>query len=714
MDPQGNTRRSVPESKREVKRVRNQVAVRDKVRQDTSRNEKYVIRTPKSATEQTTVETEELQQTETTLSTRESVKQSVQTVKGKKQRFLTIRMWTNYLLSTLQKDRGKIPDNIGNRMLITNNMYVTRYYMSSVIHVTSLSLDTPVAWTGKLVKFLRAHNCDAVVDFTFKNQDFDVNLNESGMRNRISTWEKQLESPTASRKEREAAARCLYTRDIVQSGQKLMKTRIFITVRAKVGSQLSLAEGLVFKYLNSINANFVLVTGDLKEKLKYMFILADKHFKEVKDMKAIVNSNQTLAQMLPNSGAFNGSTGEYMGNDVMNGMQFMIDWSKITIGRNIYLVAPAGVGKTVFAANLCCSAVENGYAVCITDIKGNEFNNFINGTGGYIVSLRQNSSGYINSWKMNAHDTTDDSAVEYFRQRLELSKKQITILTGIVDAEELTALEELLDAFHVSLYLSLGVLDSNRNTWDATQNLNPFVIYERLLRYLTAEMQRKYGNVARKLINNLRMYMTEDGSRSHLFKQEFDYLSILKAPTLMFDFGMLDGAVEQKDSAIFKLKFLYMRKLNADYIAYKYRQGIKTFKVLEESQIAVQEPEIMRGYVEEFTLRRAQGQTTLLLGNSVSALVDNPLSKSLIENTRALLIGELAPKALDTVVEAFGLEDYRDYLQIHGSIPEYKNSFVFVNNMESKALMPILKLHLEKGKKYKLFTPVAQNTNSVI
>ena len=73
----------------------------------------------------------------------------------KREHFETIRMWVHYILSSIQKDRGKIPNNIGNRMMITNNMYITRYYLSSVIQVQTLGLDTPITLQSVLVRYLR-------------------------------------------------------------------------------------------------------------------------------------------------------------------------------------------------------------------------------------------------------------------------------------------------------------------------------------------------------------------------------------------------------------------------------------------------------------------------------------------------------------------------------------------------------------------------------
>lgn len=632
--------------------------------------------------------------------------------KGKKRHFLRTRMWIHYALSLFQKDRGKIPDNIQDRVMITNNVYITRYYMSSMIHVTALSLDTPFTLVGEITEYLRKNACDAIVDVTFKNTPFDIKLKDSGLLSRVNMWENTARAEDASDREKEVAARCLYTYEQARQHVPLMTTRIFITLRAKKGSQLTRAEKLTYAYLDSIGAEYNQITANLKSMLMFTSVIADYKDSSIKDVKSVITSEKTLSEMMPNSGSFNGSMGTYIGVNILNGSQFNFDWRAITIARNIYVCAPSGVGKTVLAINMCCSAAEDGYAVCIQDIKGNEFNNFINATGGYIVSLRQNSSGYINSWRMHKEDVREENAEAYFRQRVAFSKEQMIILSG-VKQELRNDLEELLDSFHEAMYIDLGVVPDNVNSWKATESLTPYDVYDRLIDYLTPEVISKYSSVSREILNSLKMAMSRNGSKSYIFANEFDYADILRSPTLMFDFGILEGTTTLDDPTLFKLKFLYMRKLNAEYVAYKYSHGIKTFKVLEESQIAVNDPDIMEGYVQEYTLRRAQGQTTLLLGNSVEALLDNTLSKPLIENTRGLFIGLLEKDARESVVEKFGLERYEEVLEEMTIDSRFNNSFLFINKMQARPAVPVVKVILDPDKKYKLFTPVAQS-NSMI
>lgn len=631
----------------------------------------------------------------------------------KKEYFLREKMWISYLLSMMQKDRGKIPENIGNKMLISNNMYITKSYMSSMIQIISLSLQTPQTLISEILQELRDKKSSAILDVTIKNENFDVQLQESGLLSRIDMWEKSMDSDIITDREKEMAARCLYTVDIAREGKRLMKSRIYLTIRHKVGSELTRAERLICNYLTGKGAVYRLIT-DVAVTLRYASLVSDYRDKTIKDVKTIVNSEQTLAQLLPNSSSWNDKKGHYLGVNILNNTQFLLDFEKITSARNLYILAPSGEGKTVLALNLVCSAVENKWAVCVQDIKGNEFTYFVQSTGGYIVSLRQMASGFINSFVMRKEDITDYNAETYFNARIAFSKKQMIILSGLIEEEHITDLEELLDEFLDSLYISLGVLPGNRNTWKATETLTPFNIYDSLVDYMTPAMQSKHSNIARRMLSAYRMYMSESGSKSYIFKTEFDYTAILRANTLMFDFGILEGQHNNVDPVLFRLRFAYMQNLNAEFISYKYSKGIKVLKILEESQIAVNDNEIMRGYVEEYTLRRAQGQTTIMLGNSISALTSNPISKPLIENVKGLLIGKLSRDAREEVIKTFDLENRRDVLETIGEDEEHDNTFLFVNNMQSNSLTALLKIILDKDKKYKLITPVAQQSNMTI
>lgn len=619
--------------------------------------------------------------------------------------FLRTKMWLSYIVSAVEKDRGRVPDNIGNRILVTNNLIVTKKGLTSYIFVEELSIETPVCLISDLTTVLRERGSNAIVDCVFKNEPYTVHLTDSGLKSRIAMWEKVINDEDARDIDKARAARCLYTVGIARSGEHLMKSRIFLAVHEETASKLTEAERIIYDYLTSIEAIATPVARDLVDVLKYVTIASGRRSKNIKNFRTVVTSPRTLAQMLPNSGSINDETGLYMGCNLDNYQPFRVDFEHISTGRNLYVLSSTGGGKTWWVINFCESAREAGWAVCIQDIKGNEFNSFIEATNGYVVSLRQLEPGYINSFIMHAEEATDETAEVYFKERIAFSKRQLTILSALTTSEEKADLDELLDEFFTSVYIKLGVLASNTATWVKTEELTPFRLFDMFKAYMTPTMIKKYERIARKVLSEFRMYFTKEGSKSYIFTKEFGYYDILKAPTLMFDFGLLDNAGQSVDPVLFKLKFEYMLKLNADFVAYKFKQGIKVLKVLEEAQIAVQDDDIIRGYVKEYTLGRAQGQTTVMIGNSISAFLENPVAAPLIENVKGLVLGSLNDSAKAAVAKAFDLEDVIDQVDIIGTSKEFENAFLFVNMMQPRAVTPLLKVHYRDGVSYKICEP---------
>lgn len=649
-------------------------------------------------------------------SLRSSVKSATKSYnadKPKKERLLWLKMWINYAVSLTMKDRGKIPDNIGDRILISNNMYITKLYMTTIVHVYELGQNTPVTLMEILCGALRDRGNKAIIDMTCKNSRYDFDPKNSGLQSRIRAWENNLDSEITSRRMRERSARCLYTVEVAQSGKMLKNTRMFLSIRAKDVQTLNNAEKIIYDTLGSMGCTYMPAHSNIKENLEYVSLIGNRTY-DLKSVVPVMTTNVILSQLVPNCGSFNDKKGYYLGQNVMNGSPYFMDTWSITVARNMYAVAPSGVGKTVLAINMAQSAYENGAACCFMDIKGNEYTNFINATNGYIVSLRATSTEYINSWYMRKEDTDPENAEAYFKSRVQFSKQQMIILSGIRDREKLLELEELLDEFHDSLYIKLGAIPQNMNSWAVTEQLNPYVVFDHFETYLTPQKRAQYS-FSKSTLGVLRMYMSATGSKSYVFKREFDYARILSSDTLSFDFGILQSAtVADIDADLFRLKFLYMSKLNGDFTTRKYAEGRRTFKVLEESQVV--SPEIMQMYVQEYTLRRSQNQDTLLLGNSVQALSDQATARALIENTRGLFIGELTLDARKIVTEQFGLQHLEDYIKIPGSSNKYKNCFVFINNMQKKSLYPVIQVQIRDGEngrpfQYKVNTPVKEKSS---
>lgn len=622
----------------------------------------------------------------------------------KKEHFLRTKMWISFLVSLTTRDRGTIPNNIGNNILITNNMYITKNFLSSVIMLVELSIETPVTLLAEtIMDELRKENSTAVVDFIIRNKGKNIDLNDAGLKSRIRLWEKSEDNPYLREADKKRAVRLLYTIDQVKEGQTLYDSRIFLTVRDKTGTELSAAESIIYKYLAKVGCIFRPINSNLSDYIDYISLISHKSNKRQKHYPAIVNSIKTLSQLLPNTHSVGDDKGIYCGINMINNTPFKIDFSTITMARNIYVITGSGGGKTALVLNMCASALENGMNVCVMDIKGNEFNSVVDAVGGATISLRETSDEYINTFKMIKEETTQDKCELYFKDRVSFSKFQMMTLSGVIDEEKSMQLEGFLDEFLNYMYTSIGVRADNINTWSNTLNLNPYVVYDIMSKYLNAAIKEKYRSIIPNITTNLRMYFSRDGSKSYIFSREFQYKNLLNRRAIRFDFGILAGSLY--DATIFKLKFAYMSYINGEYVTGNFNKDIMTFKVLEESQ-AVSE-DVIEAYSREYTLRRAQKQITMLLGNSVDALVRNPKAMPIIETTTALFIGKLNKSTADLVIKYFDIENKEGIIRYMSQSNKFLRHFLFINNMVDRAVTPIIKVQFDPNVKYKILTPKA-------
>lgn len=618
---------------------------------------------------------------------------------NKNEKFIIVKMWISFIVSLMAKDRGAIPKNIGNNILITNNMMITSSFMTSVIHIIELSPMTPITFiTEMIIHDLRKEDCKALVDFTIKNTVKNVNLGDQGLKSRINTWERSERNKYLLKKDRDRSSILLYTVDQIREGKDLFDSRTFLKVRAESGPELKTAEKIVFKTLARYGCIYNPINTSLNDVLEYALLISDMKTKRFKSLRAVVNSSRTLAQLLPNLHAPGSKLGIRCGINTINYSHYRLNLSNITMARNIYIIGPSGGGKTALALNMAASALEEGFNFCAMDVKGNEFNELVDAVGGATISLRESSTEYINTFKMLKEETNDEEAEIYFKTRLNFSKKQMLILSGLEATDLRMQLDGFLDEFMEYYYTAKGVKANNRNTWDNTLDSTPYEVYDVMTAYLNQPIKEKYINIYSFITTNLKMYYSRTGSRSYIFRDELQYKDLLDRRAVRFDFGLLEG--QSYDSTIFKLKFEYMSRINGEYVTNNFNKRIKTFKILEESQAV--SSDVMESYAREYTLRRAQDQTTLLLGNSVDALVRNPASMPIIETTTALFVGRLSPTSAELVIKYFDVKQKEGMIRLMSEQSKYEHHFLVINNMEANALTPIVKVEMEPFKDYKL------------
>lgn len=623
----------------------------------------------------------------------------------KKEKFIRTRMWFYTFASMIFNDRGKIPPNIGNNIMITNNLYITKNSLSAIIIVNEFSNTTPISWTSDLLMKVKDKVPDVTIDFSFKNQRHYVDLHDKGLQSRMNTWAATLNNPFASPKSAARAARLLYAVDVLADGVKSYHTRTYITVRSTSGTVLSKAINEVCGYLSSIDALYRVVKSKMQTHLEYISIVSDKPDKTMKDVAYTLQTSETLAESLPTTQGMNDTEGSLLGVNKNNYMPYQINFRASSNAKNLYVGGRSGFGKTFLVVNWLLDFFALKYGIVIQDIKGTEFTAFTQACGGVVISLRQDSPIYVNTFVWNADAVLNGDYRTYTDRMLNFTKQQLMIMCDYQDKDDKSMGETLIETFLQSLYVNNGVLADNPNTWKNTEKITPFRAFEFFERYVSYEIRNKYGKVAQRAMDRLRMFLSPTGSYSHMFTQPVSYEDVLDSPVLTFDFGLIDSATTS-DTVAFKLRFLYTRILSEEYCAYRKRKGLWTVDVMEESQIV--DDEVMAMYTKAMTLGRAQNKINIMLGNSISALVDNKYAKASLENFNIFVLGVLNQSSIDYVVKEFNLrEEDKETLNRIQIDPEFEYTFLLINRMQKNATTALLKAYVpDRVRNGKLFKVV--------
>lgn len=609
----------------------------------------------------------------------------------KRERFIVTRMWLSTFMSRFFSDRGTIPDNIGNNILVTNNLVITKNNLTAIIQVQEMSEVTPVAWTSELIKYVKDQTSGVVLDITMKGTRYYPDINPNNIGSRVKSWQSMLDNPAMPETAVRRAARLLYSLDVIRTGVPIYKRYVYIMVRARNGATLKAGIQATQLYLSSIGAKYRRLQSNIDEHVRYLMMMSDKKPPHLKDLPPIVFSTQTLAESLPTIQGANDNTGVLMGYDTVSGFPYYINFKATAAAKNIMIEALSGWGKSFMATYWLYPFFADGFNLAIMDIKGNEFGALTQALGGVTLSMRPTSTYYINTYVWSTKEVFDGDYRTYANERIRECKERILCIADL-EPKFSSQAESLLEEFLLYVYKSIGASVDNINTWSRTEQLNPYVIFDMFTRYVSLEIKAKYADVVTKMLERMRIYMSPDGSRANVYRNAYSYLDVLDAKVLTFDFGIMESS-SNNDPVMFHLHVMDMVAINDAYVSYKKRKGEWTVKLLEESQIV--DDWLTKVYTREMTLRRSQNQCTVLLGNSVAALAANPLSRPIVENINILCLGSLNKSSRRYLQDEFGLKAAEaERLEDIQTNPDRQRQFLLINRMEKDSTTAILEANV--------------------
>lgn len=609
----------------------------------------------------------------------------------KRERFVVTRMWLSTFMSRFFSDRGTIPDNIGNNILVTNNLVITKNNLTAIIQIQEMSEITPVSWTSELIKYVKDQTTGVVLDITMKGTRYYPDINPQNIGSRVKSWQAMLDNPAMPESAVRRAARLLYSLDVIRTGVPIYKRYIYIMIRARDGAMLKAGIQATQTYLSIIGAKHRRLQSNIDEHVRYLMMMSDKKPPHLKDLPPVIFTTQTMAESLPTIQGANDNTGVLMGYDAVSGFPYYINFKATAAAKNIMIEALSGWGKSFMATYWLYPFFADNFNLAIMDIKGNEFGALTQALGGITLSMRPTSTYYINTYVWSTAEVFDGDYRTYANERIRECKERILCIADLEQKFSSQA-ESLLEEFLMYVYKSIGASVDNINTWPRTERLNPYVIFDMFTRYVSLEIKAKYADVVTKMLERMRIYMSPDGSRANVYRNPYSYLDVLDSRVLTFDFGIMESS-SNNDPVMFHLHVMDMVAINDAYVSYKKRKGEWTVKLLEESQIV--DDWLTRVYTREMTLRRSQNQCTVLLGNSVAALAANPLSRPIVENINILCLGSLNKSSRKYLQDEFGLKAAEaERLEDIQTNPDRQRQFLLINRMEKDSTTAILEANV--------------------
>lgn len=613
--------------------------------------------------------------------------------KNKKVNFLPVlSMWTNTILSHFRSDMGTIPSDIGDEMYIGDNVYVTKDYISSVILIEEFSLDTVLSVYSELLKHIKKIQPSVIMDVSMKLSKYELDMGDIALKNRMQALKDSLDSDKIADHVKERNAWMVFSYETMKSGKTTYLARVFITIRAKQNSTLQKAIKAALGYFGEYNIDARVIKSNLSHYFEYMSPIINRSNMSSRDIPYVVGTGNSIAELLPATQGLNDEIGLLLGIDRMSENPYLIDLKGTARAKNFYVLGPSGEGKTFLVLTWLLDAFTQDYRISITDVKGNEFTSFTEACGGSVISMKPGATFYINTFKLDKDAIGSKPIIEYYNENMRITKTVLMLVCNPSDANRVKV-ASLMEEFLNTLYLQVGVVAENPNTWERSHILTPYKVYEYFMSFVSPSIRSIYSDVIEDVILNFRTYLSPTGTGSDLFRREFDISSILNSRVVTFDFGMLSDT-RVTDEVTINLKNFFSKLVTDAYVANNKKQGLHTIYVMEESQLA--NSVLREMYAEAMSLRRAQNQINVMLGNSISGLKGDRSAEIILENINIWVLGRLTKANKDYLVNEYSMEEFEPIMDDINMDSDYDRTFLVVNRLNRNTTSAAIKAFVPK------------------
>ncbi|WP_105614130.1 hypothetical protein [Vallitalea okinawensis] len=394
------------------------------------------------------------------------------------------------------------------------------------------------------------------------------------------------------------------------------------------------------------------------EMIKKVFILHKDAYqvlsKHVIEIKNVIATPSTLSKSLPiEPNKFN-FDGTLLGLAKDGKVPYVTNFKSTNNCKNIAIIGK-GASKTFLAINWLIDAYASGFNLFMTGRVGKELNELIKYCNGLCLSMSTNCYQYINTFVIKKRETRNP--VMYFNKCFKRSVKMLLILANLKPEVEERG-EVLLEEFLQSVYLCLGVLPGNPNTWYRTESLNPHKIYELFVNYLSKEVRLHYSSVVENMLLRFQRYLDKRKGCNCNFQIEYSVDELMHYNAIRFDLSRW-SLEEGQDPRLMNLNLFYVDIIQEEFFESKRRNKQWTINLVEE-------------YPQGISNGNSQYIVNILLTNDIRKLTSKAISK-----LDLIALGQVSKAEEEYILNELDIEAY----------PLKKNQFVLINHMDQNKVI---------------------------
>lgn len=468
-----------------------------------------------------------------------------------------------------------------------------------------------------------------------------------------------------------------YVYQQVAGGNSFYNTFYFIQASAKTKREIRLYTKHLRTLLEGEGIIYTEVKGNVAQYLNNYCPTTYQQEPTKKFIPMLFSQENLVATTGYKTKGLIGGRGVLVGNEVMTGLPFQLNFTGSGSAQVAMLLARSGEGKTYIAFLLALGLAGIDIHWSATDIKGNEWYERLHSlmSGVIKISLDDSSGGYVNFMRLDDLDCTEDDCVEAYDSAIRDTVTTLSLMTELAPSEGNKAdLNSILETAAIKVMSSHEVVKTNPATFSRTRCIS----YQDVIDVVTELAQSKsYTDEQRHVCNLIRVrcsnYLSAEGRFSSAFKREITVKDVLASPGVVY--ALNKNASSQLDS-LDSIRVHMAQGLDSRKILYRKREHKFTAAFYEELQRCNQLDTLIEAMSHRVTGSRSDNAIIFLLLNSI-ATFDSPALAAIKSNITTMIVGKVNTDDIDVLVRNYGCKSIESYIRkIHSDEGErFRNAF---------------------------------------